>query len=146
MIKKIFLVMIFGVFCFGASTFSDPKPTFENPRKVVVWINENNLEKANHTIGSIYNILKEYPAESLKVAVVLYSGGMRIIKKDADSKILERIKSLMNYDVEFYGCRNTMETMGWKDEDFIDDIIFVQAGIVEVVEKQVEGYYAIKPY
>ena len=50
----------------------------------------------------------------------------------------------MEYDVEFVACKNTMETMKWKESDFIDDISFTQAGIVEVIERQVDGYIGIR--
>ena len=144
--KKIILIVLIAVFSYAQSTFSDPQPTFENPRKIVINIHDNDLETVNHNIGTIYNILKEYPSESLKVAVVLYGKGMRVIKKDYDAATLNRIKSLMEYDVEFIGCKNTMETMKWTQDDFISGVDYVQAGIVEVIERQNDGYFGITPY
>ena len=144
--KKILLVILMAVFSYGQSKFSDPQPTFDNPRKLVINMHDSDLDTVNHTIGSIYNILKEYPSETLKVSVVLYGNGMRAIKKDYDKATLDRIKYLMEYDVEFVGCKNTMETMKWTEEDFIDDIEYVQAGIVEIIEKQTAGYIGISPY
>jgi uncharacterized protein len=144
--KKIIIMVLIAVFSYAQSTFSDPQPTFENPRKLVINIHDNDLETVNHNIGTIYNILKEYPSESLKVAVVLYGKGMRVIKKDYDEETLNRIKSLMEYDVEFIGCKNTMESMNWTQKDFIDGIEYVQAGIVEVIERQTSGYVGVTPY
>jgi uncharacterized protein len=144
--KKIILIILMTIFSYGQSKFNDPQPTFENPRKLVINLHVDDLDTVNHTIGSIYNILKEYPSDTLKVAVVLYGKGMRAIKKDYDKNTLTRIKSLMQYDVEFVGCRNTMETMKWKDDDFIDGVEFVQAGIVEVIERQMVGYIGVTPY
>lgn len=144
--KKIILIVLMAVFSYGQSVFSDPQPTFENPRKLVINMHENDLDVVNHTLGSIYNILKEYPGETLNVAVVLYGKGMRVIKKDYDAATLNRIKSLMEYDVEFIGCKNTMETMNWTEDDFIDGVEYVQAGIVEIIERQTAGYVSIKPY
>ncbi len=144
--KKIILIVLMAVFSYGQSVFNNPQPTFEKPRNVVINMHENDLDVVNHTIGSIYNILKEYPSESLKVVVVLYGKGMRIVKKDYDKATINRIKSLMEYDVEFIGCRNTMETMNWTEDDFIDGVDYVQAGIVEIIEKQVAGYISVKPY
>ena len=106
----------------------------------------NDLDTVNHTIGSMYNILKEYPAESLKIVVVAYGKGLRSLKKDANKQTLARISSLMEYDVEFIACKNTMETMNWKESDFIDGVSFTQAGIVEVIERQVAGYVGITAY
>ena len=144
--KNIILIVLMAVFSYAQSTFSDPQPTFEKPRKIVINIHDNDLETVNHNIGTIYNILKEYPSESLKVAVVLYGKGMRVIKKDYDAATLNRIKSLMEYDVEFIGCKNTMETMKWTQDDFISGVDYVQAGIVEVIERQNDGYFGITPY
>ena len=144
--KKIILMVLMAVFSYGQSVFSDPQPTFDKPRAVVINLHDSDLEMVNHTIGSIYNILKEYPSETLKVAVVLYGKGMRVIKKDYDEATLNRIKSLMEYDVEFIGCKNTMETMKWTQDDFIDGIDYVQAGIVEMIERQKAGYIGVTPY
>ncbi|ABV66842.1 conserved hypothetical protein [Aliarcobacter butzleri RM4018] len=146
MIKKFVLISLLAIFSFAESKFSDPQPTFENPRKVVYSLYVGDLETVNHTIGSMYNILKEYPSESLKIVVVAYGKGLRTLKKDYDKKTLDRIKSLMEYDVEFVACRNTMETMKWTEKDFIDGISYTQAGIVEVIEKQQEGYIGITAY
>ncbi|MDD3008985.1 MAG: DsrE family protein [Arcobacter sp.] len=146
MIKKILLLSLLAIFSFAESKFSDPQPTFDNPRKVVYSLYVGDLETVNHTIGSMYNILKEYPSESLKIVVVAYGKGLRVLKKDYDANTLNRVKSLMEYDVEFVACKNTMETMKWTEKDFIDGISYTQAGIVEVIEKQQEGYIGITAY
>ena len=146
MFKKLFLILCLFGFALAETKFSDPKPSFESPRKVVYSLYVNDLDTVNHTISSMYNILKEYPAESLKIVVVAYGKGLRTLKKDYDKETLKRIKSLMEYDVEFIACKNTMETMKWKESDFIDDISFTQAGIVEVIERQGDGYIGITAY
>lgn len=146
MIKKILLLSLLAMFSFAQTKFSDPQPTFDNPRKVVYSLYVGDLETVNHTIGSMYNILKEYPSESLKIVVVAYGKGLRVLKKDYDANTLNRVKSLMEYDVEFVACKNTMETMKWSENDFIDGISYTQAGIVEVIEKQQEGYIGITAY
>ncbi|NPA27848.1 MAG: hypothetical protein GXN91_02190 [Epsilonproteobacteria bacterium] len=126
--------------------FADPKPTFENPRRVVMKLNRSDLDYVKHLLGTIYNILKEYPSDSLKVVVIAYGPGMRALRRDFNKKELERIKSLMNYDVEFIGCLNTMATMKWKKDEFIDNIDYVQAGVAELIEKKASGWIDATPY
>ncbi|WP_456430794.1 DsrE family protein [Nitratifractor sp.] len=127
--------------------FSDPKPSFDNPRKWVVPVKTDDLHIVNHIIGGINNVLNEYPPESLQVAMVFYSRGMRVLRKDYDPKTLKRLRSLMDgYDVEVVGCVNTMKTMGWKKKDFIDGIVYRQAGIAEVLERSVAGWIVFAPY
>ena len=146
MFKKLFLILCLFGFALAETKFNDPKPSFESPRKVVYSLHTGDIDTVNHTIGSMYNILKEYPTESLKIVVVAYGKGLRSLKKDANKQTLARISSLMEYDVEFIACKNTMETMNWKESDFIDGVSFTQAGIVEVIERQVAGYVGITAY
>jgi len=144
--KKILILMLSVLISYAEMTFSDPQPTFDEPRKWVIKLRISDKETVNQMLGSIYNVLKEYPAEAIKISVVAYGKGMRVLRKDYDKHTLSRISSLMDYDVEFIGCRNTMQTMHWTEDEFIDDISYVQAGIAELIEKQVDGYYETTPY
>lgn len=144
--KKLLIVILFCVCAFGEMKFSDPQPTFENPRKWVIKLNTANVEDVNHMLGSVYNVLKEYPSETIKIAVVTYAQGVRSVRKDYDANTLIRIKSLMDYEVEFIVCRNTMDTMSWKDEEFVPGVTYVQAGIAEVIERIADGWIAVEPY
>ncbi len=144
--KKFLVLILLTVVTYAESTFSNPQPTFDEPRKVAIQIYDSELNKVNHNLSTIYNILKEYPEESLKVVVITYGNGIRALKKDYDKDTLTRINSLMEYDVEFIVCKNTMETMKWTEEDFIKDVSYVQAGIVELVERQIAGYVGLIAY
>jgi len=144
---KIFLLFLFGSFSLVAGMkYSDPQPTFDAPRQIIMKLNMSDVKEVNHMLGTIYNLLKDYPSDTLKVEVIAYGPGMRALKKDYDTHTLSRIRSLMAYEVDFIGCRNTMETMKWTEKDFIENIIYVQAGIAEVIEKQVEGWINATPY
>jgi len=145
--KKILLVMLL-LFSYASSEmkFAEPVPSFENPRKWVIKLNSADIDNVNHMLSSINNVLKAYPSESIKIAVVTYAQGVRSVRTDYDPDTLKRIKSLMEYEVEFIVCRNTMDTMGWKDGEFLKGVSFVQAGIAEVIEKIADGWIAVEPY
>ena len=144
--KKLILVMLLVISSFSKMEFSEPKPTFDNPRKWMIKLNFNDKQRVKHTLGAIYNVLKEYPAESIKISVVTYAYGMRVLKKDYDKELSSKVKSLMEYDVEFVACKNTMQTMGWTKNDFIEDLTYVQTGLAEVIERKVDGWIEATPY
>ena len=144
--KKLVLLMLLVVASFAKMQFSEPKPTFDNPRKWMITMNFNDKERVKHTLGAIYNVLKEYPQESIKISVVTYAYGMRVLKKDYDKELSSKVKSLMEYDVEFVACKNTMATMKWTKDDFIDDLTYVQTGLAEVIERKVDGWIEATPY
>ena len=141
------LTMFLPLALLAKMEFADPKPSFDHPRKWVVPVKTDDIHVINHIIGGINNVLNEYPPESLQVAMVFYSSGMRVIRKDYDAKTLTRLKSLMDgYDVELVGCINTMNTMGWKKKDYIEGIVYRQAGIAEILERSVAGWIVFAPY
>ncbi len=146
--KKFFLITLLASLLFASdSTFNDPQPSFDQPRKWVIKLRTDDHVTVNHMIGSIYNVLKEYPSEAINIKVVTYGSGVRVLKKDYSNTIAhDRIRSLMEYDVEFISCRNTMDTMKWTEKHFIEDISYVRAGIVELIESVTAGYIEITPY
>jgi len=145
--KKVLLLFLFSLFACAKMEFSNPKPGFDTPRKWVIPVKTDDLHVVNHIIGGVNNVLNEYPPESLRVAMVFYSSGMRVIRKDYNAKTLTRLKSLMDgYEVEMVGCLNTMKTMGWKKRDYIDGIVYRQAGIAEILERDVAGWTVFAPY
>lgn len=144
--KKLIILLLTVVISYAQMTFSDPQPTFDNPRKWVIKLRTADEKTVNQMLSSIYNVLKEYPSEAITISVVAYGQGMRVLRQDYDKHTLSRISSLMDYEVEFIACKNTMETMHWKENEFIDDLVYVQAGIAELIEKQVAGYYETTPY
>ncbi|MEA3513547.1 MAG: DsrE family protein [Campylobacterota bacterium] len=147
MLKKIILICSIVAFSFaGDMKFADPQPSFDEPRKWVIKLRSANIETVNHMLGSIYNVLKVYPSESINISVIAYAQGMRALRTDYDPHTLSRIRSLMDYDVEFVGCRNTMETMKWEEGEFLEDVTYVQAGIAEVIERIAGGWINVTPY
>lgn len=144
--KKLLLILCLSVLSYAQMSFSNPQPSFENPRKWVIKLNVSDEKTVNATLGTIYNVLKEYPSEGIRIAVVAYGKGVRVLRKDYDKHTLSRISSLMDYEVEFIACKNTMESMHWTKDDLIDDLLYVQAGIAEVLERQVDGYFEVTPY
>ncbi len=53
MFKKLFLILCLFGFALSETKFSDPKPSFESPRKVVYSLSVNDLAKVNNTISSM---------------------------------------------------------------------------------------------
>lgn len=79
--KKLILFFCLAILSYGQMDLSDPQPTFDNPRKWVVKLHVSDEKTVNSTLGAIYNVLKEYPAEAINISVVAYGKGVRVLKK-----------------------------------------------------------------
>jgi len=141
-------LLLFSSLMMADTEFADPKPSLENPRKFVFPLTSDDEYEISHVLSSASNVMKFYGPEKCEVAIVCYSKGMvALLKKTKfrDETIKKRLRSLMTYDVEFIACGNTMRTFQIKKSDLMDGVDVVTAGIVELIERQVDGWIYIRP-
>lgn len=143
--KKVMMFLFVGwLSLFAETEFAEPKPSIDNPRQFVFPITNGDDESINHVLSSANNVLKFYGPEKTELVIVAYSKGIRaLLKKEKD--IAVRVRSLMTYDVEFIACGNTMTTKKIKEDELIEDVEVVTAGIVELIERQKRGWIYIRP-
>jgi len=144
-ISIVFLLLLSMTSVMQAETeFAKPKPAIDNPRKLVFSIDSAEPKAVNHVLSTINNVMKFYRPENTEVVVVAYSQGIKALLKKDNKEIRTRIESLMTYDVEFIACGNSMRTLKIEKKELLDDIDFATAGIVEIIERQLQGYTYIK--
>jgi len=124
--------------------FATPKPSIDNPRKIIFSIDTDDDREVNHVLSTINNVIKYYRPENTEVAVVVYSQGVKVLRKKSDKDTRVRIEALMTYDIEFVACENSLRTLGIRKKELIDDLSFGTAGIVEIIERQLRGFTYIK--
>ncbi|SME89080.1 hypothetical protein SAMN06265365_101175 [Tistlia consotensis] len=128
---------------FKETVLSDPQPGFDDPRRILLQISTSDEREINNILWNAVNLQKFYGIDNVKIAVVAFGPGMVALYKD--SPVRERIESLLKYGIEFLGCGNTMETTHRSPDDLIEGVDYVQAGIAEIVERQLDGWIYIKP-
>jgi intracellular sulfur oxidation DsrE/DsrF family protein len=124
--------------------FAKPKPSIDNPRKIVFSIDTYDKKAVNHVLSTINNVMKFYRPENTEIVVVAYSQGIKALLKQGDKEIRSRIEALMTYDVVFIACGNSMRTFKIDKKQLLDDVEYATAGIVEIIERQLQGYVYIK--
>jgi intracellular sulfur oxidation DsrE/DsrF family protein len=124
--------------------YSEPEPSIINPRKIVFSVTEDSSHAMNHILSVANNVLKFYGPEKVEMEIVAYSKGIRLLLK-RDDDIRRRVRALMQYDVIFIACGNTMRTKNIKEEALIEDVEIVTAGVVELLERVQDGWIYIKP-
>ena len=56
-----------------------------------------------------------------------------------------RVDALMQYEVEFIACGNTMKTYKIDESELVEGSVVVTAGVVELLESVKKGWVYIKP-
>ncbi|MGB0683827.1 MAG: DsrE family protein [Magnetovibrionaceae bacterium] len=123
---------------------AEPEPDWDNPRKVLLQVTTKDPAHVNNVYYNAINIKKFYGDDFVQVAIVFYGPGIRTILKES-AIAPERVSSLQTYGVEFIACGNTLETIEKGQEDLLDGVIRVQAGIPEIIERKMKGWHYVVP-
>ncbi len=147
--KKAILALLLTLFAQVAAplpaqaTMAEPAPSFDNPRQIVFALSEKSEQRMNAVLNNVANVQKAYGIDNVQLAVVAYGPGIWSLLKD--SAVRARIESLIKYDVEFVACGNTLDSIHKTEDDLIDGVSRVQAGLVEIVERRLSGWVDLKP-
>ncbi len=139
----LFIYFMMTALLSAETVFAEPKPSFDSPRQVLFSISGGSDEEIHHVLSTANNVLKFYGPENVKMRIVAYYQGIRgLLKKEKD--IAVRVDALMQYDVEFVACGNTMRTKKIDKSELVEGSEIVTAGIVEIIERVKEGWVYIK--
>jgi len=144
MIKFTLILLSFCILSFADTEYADPKPSIDNPRQIVFSVTEDSLHALDHILSVANNVLKFYGPEKVEMKIVAYSKGIKLLNRHNKATAV-RVDALMQYDVEFVACGNTMKTLHIKKEDLVDGSVVVTAGVVELLESVKAGWIYIKP-
>ena len=63
----------------------------------------------------------------------------------ADSIVSNRVDEAITAGVKVVACENTMRNQKLTQADMLNKISYVQAGVVEIMQKQQQGWAYIRP-
>jgi len=110
---------------------------------VVFQVSVNDPAKWTLTLNNITNAIKALPQGTLRAEIVAYGPGIRMLTDD--SIVAERVRATIAAGVRVVACENTMAAMQLKHDDMLTGVDFVPAGVVEIIERQQQGYAYIRP-
>lgn len=110
--------------------------------KAVVHVNFGEAARQEAGLNNIDNILKE--ADDTQIEVVCHGEGISLLTKK-NSKHADMVEKLIERDVRFVACENTMKKKSLEKSDLIEGAVTVPSGAFEVLRKQQAGYGYFRP-
>jgi len=111
--------------------------------KVVFQVSDNDPAKWNLTLNNARNVMNDLGADKVEVEIVVYGPGIGMLK--LDSPVAARVSEAMGKKVQVVACSNTMTAQKLVKEDMQPDIGYVPAGVVELMQRQQQGWAYIRP-
>lgn len=113
------------------------------PHKVVFQVSDADPAKWNLTLNNVRNVQQDLGKDKVTVEIVAYGPGIGMLK--LDSAVGARVAEALNGGVAVVACENTMKGQKLSREDMLPRIGYVEAGVVELMKRQKEGYAYIRP-
>lgn len=112
-------------------------------QKVVFQVSDADPKKWNLTFNNVKNIQHDLGKGNTDIEVVAYGPGIGMLK--LDSEVGARVAEALGTGVRVVACENTMTNTKLTKADMLPNIGYVKAGVVELMEKQRQGYAYIRP-
>ena len=135
---------VLTVVCFLGVPFggADAQPVPQRNR-VVIQVSDGDAAKWNLALNNARNLQTDLGSNNIEIELVAYGPGIGMLK--LDSTVANRIAEAKDAGVKVMACENTMKAQKLVRADMLDGIGYVGAGVVEIMQKQQEGWAYLRP-
>jgi len=133
--KKYILLVITLVLTFNISAQ-------ENPVKIVFDVTSSDVNVHQAAVRHVKMMSRAYPDSEFEV--VMYSGSIDMVLKDKSSVAEDMEELAKNDNISFVVCQGTMKRHKISEDQIIPGVKQVPDGILEIINKQQEGWGYIK--
>lgn len=110
---------------------------------VVIQVSKNDPAEWEMALINARNVRRAYGDKPIDVEIVAYGPGLKMLHND--SPVGDGLEEARRDGVKLLACGNTMRATHTTRQDLNWLVDVVPAGIVEIMQKQVEGYAYVRP-
>ncbi|MCD6681006.1 MAG: DsrE family protein [Burkholderiaceae bacterium] len=125
------------------STPAVARPAAAEPMKVVVQVSDDDPRTWNLALNNLRNLQSALGASNVVAELVAYGPGIGMLQRD--SSVQARIAQALGDGVRVVACENTMRGHKLTPPDMIPGIGYVPSGVVEIVQRERDGYSYLRP-
>jgi len=127
----------------AADVAAGPAAVAGAKHKVIFQVSDNDPRKWNLALNNVKNVQDDLGKDNVEVELVAYGPGLPMLK--LESEVANRISDALGQGVKIIACENTMTNTKTTRADMLPNIGYVKAGVVELMEKQQQGWAYIRP-
>jgi len=134
------------LFCTAAANAADaPKARAgaAAKQKLVIQVSDSDPKKWALALNNAKNVQQDLGRDQVEIEIVAYGPGLAMLK--LDSEVGGRVTEAIGEGVTMMACENTMTNQKIGKDDMLPKISYVKAGVVEIMQKQQQGYSYIRP-
>ena len=137
------LALVAGIATFAGANAAAAQASATPKNRVVMQVSDADPAKWNLALNNARNLQADLGADNVAIEIVAYGPGIGMLK--ADSVVANRIGEALGSGVKLDACENTMRGQKLTKADMLDRIDYVPAGVVEIMQKQQQGWAYLRP-
>ncbi|HVO88996.1 MAG TPA: DsrE family protein [Casimicrobiaceae bacterium] len=143
--RRQFLTLAAATFAAALIDSATPALAQTSPAKnrVVMQVSDAEPGKWNLTLNNARNLQADLGEGNVEIEVVAYGPGIGMLK--SDSPVASRIADATEHGIKFAACENTMRGQKLTKADMLPTTGYVPAGVVEIMQKQQQGWAYLRP-
>lgn len=110
---------------------------------VVIQVSDGDPKTWNQALNVVRNVQQEYGKDKVDIEVVVFGNGAGMLQ--FDSPLASRVEDTMATGANVLMCENTMRGRKLTRQDMLPKIGYVKAGVIEIIEKQKQGWAVVRP-
>ena len=135
--------LLASTLCFAAGIVGAQGQNATQRSRVVIQVSDAEPAKWNLALNNARNIQTDIGASNVDIEIVAYGPGIGMLK--SDSVVGNRIDEAGKAGVKILACENTMRGQKLTHADMLPGIGYVAAGVVELMQRQQQGWAYIRP-
>jgi intracellular sulfur oxidation DsrE/DsrF family protein len=141
-LKSLAPAVLVVLLAIGVAPAQAQQPSASKSR-VVIQVSDGDAAKWNLALNNARNLQTDLGAGNVDIEIVAYGPGIGMLK--ADSAVGARVGEALASGVKVVACDNTMRGQKLTKPDMLPDVGYVAAGVVEIMQKQQQGWAYIRP-
>jgi len=142
-LKAVVALAVLAASLVVASPTAAQAPQASGRPRVVLQMSEADPAKWNLALNNAKNIQTDLGAANVDIELVAYGPGIGMLK--ADSVVGNRVDEAIAAGVRVVACENTMKGQKLTQTDMLNKLNYVQAGVVEIMQRQQQGWAYVRP-
>lgn len=112
-------------------------------QKLVMQVSDGDPVHWRRVLGNARNVQTALGAANVEIEIVAFGPGLDMITQS--STVKDRVRDMIGAGVRIVACENTMKIHKLTRDDMLPSLVYVEAGIVEVMVRQQQGFIYIRP-
>jgi intracellular sulfur oxidation DsrE/DsrF family protein len=137
------MLCVLAIIAWVAAPQVTAQSTATPKNRVVIQVSDAEPAKWNLALNNARNLQSDLGAANVEIEIVAYGPGLSMLKRD--STVATRVDEALTSGVKVFACGNTMRAQKLTQPDMLPSISYVEAGVVEIMQKQQQGWAYIKP-